>query len=187
MSKRAQNFIDLTGKRLGRLKVLELAYVKNRVTFWMCLCDCGTTTTKSGQNISKGLTTSCGCAKTRLRAGEAGLNRVYKSYIRGAIDRNYTFTLTLLEFKNLTSEHCHYCGVLPRQVSTSTHWRSTHENKRHGTYLHNGIDRKNNTEGYILTNCVACCKICNRAKSSMPYEEFMEYINRIKIHNGDRK
>lgn len=177
---RAHNFIDLTGMTFGRLTVLSMAFVKNRETLWMCSCICGTTCVKLGRNISKGRTISCGCATTRLKPGEAGLNRVFKAYIQGSRERGLPFDLTKSEFKYITSEPCHYCGTLPKQVSTATNAKSSHENKRHGTYIHNGIDRKDNSLGYLLTNSVPCCKICNRAKSGMAYDEFVAYIDNIK-------
>ena len=43
----------------------------------------------------------------------------------------------------------------------------------------NGIDRKDNNRGYCTDNVVPCCKACNRAKMSTPYDKFMLYLNRI--------
>jgi hypothetical protein len=58
---------------------------------------------------------------------------------------------------------CHYCGLPPG--------------------LRNGIDRKDNTQGYIAENCVACCKTCNYAKRGMSYAEFFAWIDRVAKHN----
>lgn len=46
--------------------------------------------------------------------------------------------------------------------------------------LYNGIDRKNSSEGYTLGNSLPCCRVCNRAKSDMDYEEFKQWIKDIK-------
>lgn len=48
-----------------------------------------------------------------------------------------------------------------------------------GNLTYNGIDRKNNTLGYLPDNVVPCCKTCNWAKGKKSYEEFMEYLRRV--------
>ena len=60
------NFIDLTGRRFGRLTVVafegsELAGGRSRGTTWRCRCDCGTECVKRSVNLSSGDTRSCGC------------------------------------------------------------------------------------------------------------------------------
>jgi len=35
------------------------------------------------------------------------------------------------------------------------------------------------TKGYTKKNCVSCCKICNRAKSGMGFDDFMSWIRRL--------
>ena len=55
---------DLTGKKFGRLTVIERAENKKegRVC-WKCKCDCGNETIVTGKNLRSGHTTSCGCLK----------------------------------------------------------------------------------------------------------------------------
>lgn len=54
--------IDLTGKRFGRLFVLERADVFCRFdTRWVCECDCGKGVTRFGRSLRNGETKSCGC------------------------------------------------------------------------------------------------------------------------------
>ena len=53
--------IDLTGKRFGRLTVLEYAGTGKGGTFWKCKCDCGKITTILSHSLRSGRTTSCGC------------------------------------------------------------------------------------------------------------------------------
>lgn len=57
---------DFTGKKFGRLTVLERAedYVDKRnrkITRWKCLCECGNETIVRQSGLSNGTTTSCGC------------------------------------------------------------------------------------------------------------------------------
>lgn len=60
-----RELIDLTGKRFGRLTVIERAedYVKKngKEPRWKCLCDCGKTTIVSGNELKRGGVKSCGC------------------------------------------------------------------------------------------------------------------------------
>jgi len=46
------------------------------------------------------------------------------------------------------------------------------------------MDRIDSNKGYELSNVVPCCKICGRAKMDLPYEDFMEWINRIIKYRG---
>jgi 5-methylcytosine-specific restriction endonuclease McrA len=72
------------------------------------------------------------------------------------------FLLTMDEFKHLVDSNCYYCD-----------------------YYHNGeaigIDRLNNTIGYINTNCVAACEECNRSKHI--YHPLF-FIDKAKIIDG---
>lgn len=64
--KQRSGFIDLTGKRFGRLLVLEEAYTKNKRIYWKCLCDCGTICYVCGVELREGKTKSCGCLKSEM-------------------------------------------------------------------------------------------------------------------------
>ena len=52
---------DITGKKYGKLKVIEEAERKNKRIMWKCLCDCGNVTVVSSNNLKYGHTQSCGC------------------------------------------------------------------------------------------------------------------------------
>ena len=62
-------FIDETGKRYGRLTVLDMApnTNKDRGIKWRCLCDCGNETIVSGRDLRQGKTKSCGCYMKEVR------------------------------------------------------------------------------------------------------------------------
>lgn len=58
--------IDLTGRRFGRLVVIErdFEYQKNQKyarPYWKCRCDCGNIVTILGKSLREGKTKSCGC------------------------------------------------------------------------------------------------------------------------------
>ena len=55
-------FKDLTGKRFGRLMVLEQAgRNKHKQILWKCQCDCGNSVSVLSASLRTGNTQSCGC------------------------------------------------------------------------------------------------------------------------------
>lgn len=54
-------FQDLTGRRFGRLIVLEYAGKRQTNHRWLCECDCGKRTTVESGHLRSGVTKSCGC------------------------------------------------------------------------------------------------------------------------------
>ena len=57
---------DLSGERFGRLVVLSFYGVKNRVSYWNCICDCGRATIASSHSLRQGNVQSCGCYHAEL-------------------------------------------------------------------------------------------------------------------------
>jgi len=66
--------IDLTGQRFGRWTVISWGSIKNGVTKWNCICDCGIEREVSSGHLRAGESESCGC----LRLEEMRLNLVGK-------------------------------------------------------------------------------------------------------------
>jgi len=89
-----------------------------------------------------------------------GLLNTYK---QNAKRRNLSWKLTLEQFVKLTSSNCYYCGVQPKQISWISRRKRLVPVKHE--YIYNGIDRKDNTVGYIIDNCVPCCGTCNKIKN----------------------
>lgn len=59
-------FIDLTGKRFGRLVVLEKDVKHGKNWYWKCQCDCGNIVSVDGKSLRGGATKSCGCLNKEL-------------------------------------------------------------------------------------------------------------------------
>lgn len=91
----------------------------------------------------------------------------YAKYKTSAKLRNLKFNLTLKEFKELIEQPCYYCKDAKKI----------------------GIDRGDNNKGYILSNCVPCCAMCNKTKNNLyTKEEFMiigRAIEKIKKLRGE--
>lgn len=176
-TKRHSNFTDLTGQKYGSLIVLNLhSFVQKKngkESVWKCICECGKETIVHRSNLktAKG----CGCkrgAKSKSY-NEHIINNIINSYKQKCKSRQLVFELTKNEFVSLILQPCFYCGspgMTEKQYKTK-------RGQTTGNVKCNGIDRVDNNLGYILSNCVSCCKICNRAKSSLEYHKFQEWIS----------
>lgn len=61
--------VDLTGRRFGRLTVLQLTEKRvNQSVVWLCRCDCGTELTVTTGELLSGHKKSCGCLKMTPKA-----------------------------------------------------------------------------------------------------------------------
>ena len=52
---------SIVGKRFGRLRVVEFSHIKNRASYWKCICDCGNEKIIYRGALTSGDTISCGC------------------------------------------------------------------------------------------------------------------------------
>lgn len=65
---REEKFIDLTGKKFGRLTVIkEYKNINNKRIKWECKCDCGNIVITTGDSLTTKKTTSCGCKRKETR------------------------------------------------------------------------------------------------------------------------
>lgn len=172
---------NLTNRRFGRLLVLWRAEPtgKRARTRWECKCDCGSLVKVTAENLLAEHTQSCGCLQRESRmipSGHAGFNALFYKYQQGAIKRGIAWSLSEDEFRETVVKPCHYCGVLPQQISI--------KKSKNGQFAYNGVDRVNNTEGYYLGNVVPCCGIHNRMKGSMSYEKFVAACETVTRHQG---
>jgi hypothetical protein len=170
------NFIDMTGKRIGKLIVLSQSSEKNKnkKLKWLCKCDCGNELTIVGTRLRRGIPQSCGCDTYKRISQKLRKNPPYKWLFNKIKYRAKTnqkkLKLTYEEFLEFTKVNvCHYCNG---KVEWQEH-RSTKDNKGYN------IDRINSTKGYTKENCVVCCKICNRMKNILGEQEFLSQIKRI--------
>lgn len=176
------------GQKLNRLIIVDGPLPSKYGRRYMCACECGT------QNVlvyatdllrsDSRQTKSCGCFQ-RERTSQARkkndfpgpFNKLYYTYGRGAIKRGYEFSLTPQELFDLIHEDCVYCGIEPSQ--------ETGGRKYFPNIKFNGIDRVDNTKGYIVSNCVPCCWTCNIAKRSLTRDQFKLWITRLVNFNKD--
>jgi len=91
-------------------------------------------------------------------------SKMWDYYRRRAKETNILFELDKNDFLLLITQPCFYCGNL---------------NDEKGL---NGIDRVDNDLDYIWGNCVPCCTACNRLKSNLSFDQFIEAIGNIAKH-----
>lgn len=122
---------DLTGRKYGRLLVLE--YAGNAK--WKCMCDCGTVTTINTSQLKTGKTRSCGCFNKEQissrntkniegqrfgnlvavrRVGTKNHQHIWECYCDcGSVVRVYT--------RSLISGNTKSCGCYARKRTSETH------------------------------------------------------------------
>lgn len=171
------NAHDYAGKRFGKLLVIKLDHkekfrnrqgnIKTR-KWWECLCDCGKSLLVQIQNLSRMTTTHCGCSPA-LAKEDGAINRRWSQYKQGARERGLLFLLSKEEFSSLVTDICFYCGEPPCSLEAYSSIPG----------YFNGIDRVDNSIGYLTENCVSCCADCNRAKMEKSKVEFLSLVKRI--------
>lgn len=82
----------------------------------------------------------------------------YKGYKNNARIRNIEFKITLDEFLEFWQKPCSYCGFKIEFI---------------------GIDRVDNTKGYIKGNLKSCCAWCNRMKMNHSEKDFLKKCKQI--------
>lgn len=88
-------------------------------------------------------------------------SQTYSRYKNGAKIRSKEFNLSKDEYHVLVNGNCYICGI--------------------GTFDDhiNGIDRYDNSVGYIKDNCKTCCSTCNYLKRDYTYDDFINKLVKI--------
>lgn len=154
-NKPAPNFIDLSGKKFGRLTVLiKAGKTKSGNATWLCKCDCGKETTATGSELINGHTKSCGCYSRELTARR--MAEILTTH-GGSYTRLYSIWSGMKDrCRNINNHrYKHYGG---KGVRVCEQWERDFESFR-GWALKNGyddqlsIDRIDNDGDYCPENC----------------------------------
>jgi uncharacterized protein with PIN domain len=88
----------------------------------------------------------------------------FSHYRDSARKRMHGFELTLEQFITFWQKPCSYCG---EEIKTI------------------GLDRVDNSKGYVMGNVVSCCTPCNRAKWTRSVSDFVDMCRRVvRLHGG---
>lgn len=128
----------------------------------------GKSRTKANKEVEQKIysTTKWLSSEQRKRYSRAFLRRFY-NYPNQCKRRKkkIEFYLSVDEFYSLTSAQCYYCN-------------QTSPNR---DYV--GIDRVDSNGNYAIDNCVPCCSICNRMKTTYTQDFFLSHILKIADKN----
>jgi hypothetical protein len=163
------------GARSGSAQLMS---IDNGV--YMLICDCGTHfTLKHSTRLKNDGMFSCKSCYSKRYANSYS-EKWYLSSIEKRIrsdayaaSREYSLSRDFLE--RAISKPCSYCGAEPSNLMT---YKSKHMGIIR-SFCYNGLDRVDNSIGYVEDNCIPCCKICNRAKGNLSSFEFQEWIKAI--------
>lgn len=183
----------MIGQKFGRLLVVSQAPSKHKRAQWNCLCDCGKTCVANGKYMRQGKKRSCGCLRSEINKekikkviagnilpeGESAFNLLYASYRCAANNRDIEFAIEKPLFKELTQKNCFYCGKTPSVIYKP--------DLASGGFLYNGIDRRDNSQGYLDDNVVPCCKHCNWMKNAFEEKLFLQHCENIVLYQRNKQ
>ena len=182
-------FYDVAGQTFGGWTVIcriprEQRRDADLNRAWLCRCKCGRELTLSLGLLKRN---SIGCNK--CRKNDSYRIRPYESLYRTACKLISGTTRGTPRICEITYEQfvklieygkCHYCW-------TPLRWAEYAVGKNGAAYQ---LDRKDNSQGYVLHNLVTCCWRCNQAKGSrFTYEEWWamtKYFRESKKKSGGR-
>ena len=137
--------IDLTGKRFGKLTVLEMADRVGQHQRWLCRCDCGKTLPVIGKNLRCGASRSCGCA--HLKQGGLSTTREYAIWSK-----------MLLRCYREENDNYRFYGA--KGVYVCRRWRESFtaffEDMGQVPSRKHSLDRKNSEGSYTCGKCEEC-------------------------------
>ena len=141
---------------------------------------CGSVTDKRLQTIERAK--SCGCMQSKRdrRAVGSGrrtaegtrveINTLISIYKSNARKRGISFDLSYIQFETLVDGECYFCGDTGG---------NTLRKRGYDDYSYTGIDRVDNSIGYIPSNCISCCSWCNMAKNNGTLANFVDKCKKI--------
>lgn len=121
----------------------------------------------------------CGLKKHKTADGLA-LREMFGAYRSSSRQRGLEFDLTIDQFTALSQMDCSYCGAAPSQRYRKGRYLGDRVNI---PVLYNGVDRVDNTKGYVPDNCATACFVCNRMKFKATTEDFIAHCAKVVAHS----
>lgn len=126
-------------------------------------CVCGNTKILSHYAFRNNLKCNCNKISASIYSSKI-IGEKVSNIKKSANQRKIDFALPKDLLETILISDCFYCGVSPDGV--------------------HGIDRYDSSIGYLPTNVLPCCTICNVMKNSLSHLEFLAHIDRIREHQS---
>lgn len=176
------------GENTGAFTILSRLsskqYTNVKAGMWEVMCnECGNKKEITTSQVKK--YGSCGCKqyKDKIKPKGSGkktpkgtsvfVNMLISIYKSNAKKRKISYELSYDEFASIINEPCAYCGDANENILNKAKYED---------FPYTGIDRVDNSLGYVKENTVPCCEFCNRAKLNRTENYFKNKI--IKIAKG---
>ncbi len=143
--------VDMTGRRFGRLTVIERDHSASGGPAWCCLCDCGNAASVRGKDLRRGMTESCGCLQ---RERSASAHRTHGEGRNGHRSAEYQIWAGMLS-RCLYAGDTNFAKYGARGITVCDRWRYAcflADMGRRPTPKHS-IDRIENNGNYEPGNC----------------------------------
>lgn len=149
------DLMQIVGQRFSRLIVVRFSHT-NKNSYWVCKCDCGNESIVAGNNLKRGISTSCGCLRKET------------TYTRSTTHhdtRTRFYNIWCMMKRRILNPKClDYPKYGGRGIQLCSEWMDfiNFKNDMHESYLKHvaefgekdtTIERKNNDGNYNPSNC----------------------------------
>lgn len=167
-----RKFIDLTGKKFGRLTVVSFDHKGGTRTYWKCECECGGTRIVANDHLKRGEVTDCGCYRRHIARWEKHGKSNERIYTIWDLMKRRCFDSNRVEYKNYGGRGITVCPEwLDAQNFTEWAYQNGYSNEL-------TLDRIDNDGDYCPQNC----RWVSRKEQSNNKRN-----NRLITHNGQTK
>lgn len=165
---------NLIGCRYGRLVVISPSANKGKHTAWKCLCDCGTESIVTSNQLRCGYTQSCGCLGKEKRLerntkhGQAKRNNRTREYVMWCAAKSRAkradvpFSIKLEDI--IIPEFCPVLGVRLEEGTLQNHANSP------------SLDRLDPSLGYVQGNIWVISHRANLIKNDASLDELKKVV-----------
>jgi hypothetical protein len=145
-------FVDYTGRRFGKLVVLErgVRNSKRGLYEWICKCDCGNIKSIIGADLRNKNTTSCGCMSSRKTAGNRTRTHGMSNTPLYAVWRAMKERCSCPSSKSYKDYGARGITICDEWLSFEKFYEDMGDSYKRGLT----IERKNIDEGYNKNNCI---------------------------------
>jgi hypothetical protein len=176
--------LQLSGKKFGKLTVLQRVASKNGNSIWLCLCDCGKSREYAGVILTAGKAVSCGCGRVGKNSshfsGFKDISAHYWGHVRSnAAVRGLEFSIGIEEVWKTYENQNKKCALSGLDIVFSSSPKQI-ANK----FQTASIDRIDNSIGYIPENIQILHKDINKMKNIHSERYFVELCLAVSKHRG---